>query len=250
MKYFGMTDTGRIRKSNQDNYTIVTNNDGDVFAVVCDGIGGGNAGDVASGLAVSLLSENFANTKQFQTVAEIKTWIMHCVTQINQMIFQKGQEDAQLKGMGTTMSGVLICKLGSIVINIGDSRVYTYKNAGTLKQVTIDHTLMQDMIMHGELSLEDAKDFPKKNVLTNALGVWENIKCDIDVHLEKVDGFMICSDGLHGYVEHQAMENLIVDESLPPSAKVKKLIRLALNAGGFDNVTVILIDLQGENNHE
>ena len=208
MKYFGATDKGKIRKTNQDSYVIVTSSANEVLAIVCDGIGGGQAGDVASSIAVGHFSEVFSNNQGFLDAKDAKAWLKKEISAANMKIL--------------TFS----------------------KKAKRLDQLTMDHNLANDMLMHGEITKEEAKNFPKKNVLTNALGVWETVRMDIDTHSEELDGFLICSDGLHGYVPKEEIENILFDTSMEPSRKVKKMIKKALDAGGYDNVTVILIDLE------
>ncbi|NCB33324.1 MAG: serine/threonine-protein phosphatase [Erysipelotrichia bacterium] len=246
MKYYGITDRGKIRKTNQDNYVIATNGNGDVFAMICDGIGGGRGGDVASHLAVSGLSEAFSNSKPINDAGEFKKWLRQEVASINKKIFTLGNQSTSLKGMGTTLTGVILTEIGKFIVNIGDSRVYGFYGDGRFQQLTMDHTLMQDMIAHGELNQDEAATFSRKNVLTNALGVWESMRCDIDTHLEPVKGFLLCSDGLHGYVPEATLKEIVHNTELDPSLRARRLVRAALEAGGYDNVTAILIDLNEE----
>ncbi len=246
MKYYGITDRGKIRKTNQDNYVIATNENGDVFAMICDGIGGGRGGDVASHLAVSGLSEGFSNISPITDAKEFKKWLRQAINTVNERIFKLGNQNSSLKGMGTTLTGVVLTGIGKFIVNIGDSRVYGFYDDGRFQQLTMDHTLMQDMITHGELSREEAATFSRKNVLTNALGVWETVRCDIDTHQEPVEGFLICSDGLHGYVPEATLREIVQNTELDPSLRARRLVRAALEVGGYDNVTAILIDLNEE----
>ena len=108
----------------------------------------------------------------------------------------------------------------------------------------MDHTLVNDMIMHGELTKEQARTFPRKNVLTNAVGVWESVRSDIDVHHEDLNGILLCSDGLHSYVDEKKIRSIVLDKEFDPALRSRKLVKASLDAGGFDNVTVILIDLE------
>lgn len=246
MKYYGITDKGLVRKNNQDSYVIATNQANDIFAIVADGIGGNFGGDIASRMTVRFFSKVFSETEQFQNETEARKWITSAINACNLQIFEYGQSHENLKGMGTTFCGVMMTSFGKLVVNIGDSRAYSFMNNGKLRQLTTDHSLVNDMLMHGELTPEEAKTYPKKNVLTNALGVWESVHADIDLHTEKMDGLLLCSDGLHGYVEESVIRSLLMDTELDPSLRARKLVKQALDAGGFDNITVILIDTDGE----
>ncbi|MBR3202189.1 MAG: Stp1/IreP family PP2C-type Ser/Thr phosphatase [Solobacterium sp.] len=246
MKYFGLTDRGRLRKTNQDSYTIASNRAGDVFAVVCDGIGGGKGGDIASRLAVTHFSMAFSNNEGFKDDQQVKRWLEIEIPAANEEIFRTGQRSPELKGMGTTLTGVMITSVGRFVINVGDSRTYAYYADDTMKVLTTDHTLVNDMLRHGELTPEEAKNYPRKNVLTNALGVWEKSRFDVERHDEAVNGFLICSDGLHGYVDEEVIRSIVLNRMMDPALRVRRLYAEAMNAGGFDNITAILIDLEGD----
>ena len=245
MKYYGVTDRGLVRKNNQDSYVIATNRGGDLFAIVADGIGGNLGGDIASRMAVSYFSKVFSETEAFTSESKTKDWITTHVTAANQQIYEYGVKRPGLKGMGTTLCGAMITKKGIFIVNIGDSRAYTWHN-DALKQITMDHTLVNDMLMHGQLTAEEAASFPRRNVLTNALGVWENVRSDIDVHHEKMSGILLCSDGLHGYVDESRISAIVLSRDMDPTQRSRKLLKAALDAGGYDNVTVVLIDFTGD----
>lgn len=249
MKYYGMTDRGKLRKNNQDSYSIATSETGDVFAMVCDGIGGGRGGDVASRMAVTHFSHAFAAHRPFRDSDDLRCWLLKEINITNREIFYTGLRISQLKGMGTTLSGVLLTSVGRLIVNIGDSRTYSFDEHGKLKQLTEDHTLVNEMIKHGELTKEQAQTYPKKNVLTNALGVWEHVHADIIRFETEVKGFLICSDGLHGYVDESAISSIVACKDTDPALRVRHLYAASMEAGGYDNVTVILIDLEGEKEH-
>ena len=246
MKYYGITDRGLIRKNNQDSYVIASNEARDVFAIVADGIGGNLGGDIASRMAVSHFSKAFSETGSFRSESQVKAWVEKQVEKANTEIYQYGQKRPALKGMGTTLCGALITRHAVYIVNIGDSRAYAWWNDGRMSQLTMDHTLLNDMLMHGELTLKEAENFPRKNVLTNALGVWESVRCDINVHQEQIDGLLLCSDGLHGYVSEEHIMGIVMNHDMDPTLRGRKLLKAALDAGGYDNITIVLIDLEGE----
>lgn len=249
MKYFGLTDRGKLRKTNQDSYAIASNRAGDVFAVVCDGIGGGKGGDIASRLAVTHFSMAFSNNEGFRDAQQVRRWLEIEIPAANEEVYRTGQRTPELKGMGTTLTGVMITSVGRFVVNVGDSRTYAYYSDDSMKLLTTDHTLVNDMLRHGELTPEEARNYPRKNVLTNALGVWEKSRFDVERHDEEVNGFLICSDGLHGYVDEEIIRSIVLNRMMDPALRVRRLYAEAMNAGGFDNITAILIDLEGDETH-
>ncbi len=246
MKYYGITDKGLVRKNNQDSYVIATNQSNDIFAIVADGIGGNFGGDIASRMTVRFFSKVFSETEKFTNETDARKWITSAINACNLQIFEYGQAHENLKGMGTTFCGAMFTSFGVLIVNIGDSRAYGWFDNGSFRQLTTDHSLVNDMLMHGELTPEQAKTYPKKNVLTNALGVWESVRADIDLHTESMNGLLLCSDGLHGYVEEDKIRSVILDKYLDPSLRARKLMKCALDEGGFDNITVILIETDGE----
>jgi len=246
MKYYGVTDRGKVRKTNQDSYVIATSQAGDVFAIVCDGIGGGKGGDVASRLAITYFSMSFSLNRGFKDEDALRAWLNKSVEGANKEIYKTGSETNGLKGMGTTLTGVLLTSVGRYIVNIGDSRVYGYYKDGTFKCLTSDHTLVNDMVKHGDLTKEEAKTYPRKNVLTNALGVWKKVRYDLTRCREEINGFLLCSDGLHGYVDEEVIRKIVIDRESDPTLRVRRLYKAAMEAGGYDNVTAILIDLEGD----
>ena len=250
MKYYGITDKGLLRKNNQDSYVIATNEADDVFAIVADGIGGNLGGDIASRLCVSHFSKAFSEVSSFKDEYEVNEWIKEHVTRANEIIFNYGVDHPKLKGMGTTLCGAMMTKFGVFVVNVGDSRCYGWTKTSQIKQLTVDHTLVNDMISHGELTMEEAENYPKKNVLTNAMGVWETVNADIDIHHENLAGLLLCSDGLHGYVSEDYISEIVKNNEMDPTLRSRKLLKAALDAGGYDNITIILIELEGDDVHE
>ena len=148
--------------------------------------------------------------------------------------------------MGTTFCGVMITSFGKMIVNIGDSRAYALYDHSRLTQLTTDHSLVNDMLIHGELTPEEAKTYPKKNILTNALGVWHVFRIDINKIENTYNYLLISSDGLHGYVEKKVISDIVHDESLSLQEKVDTLIARANQSGGYDNCSIILMENDGE----
>ena len=238
MRCYGVIDKGLVRKTNQDNYIIAGNEVGDVFAVVCDGIGGGNGGDVASKMAIDYFSEVFSNHRGFKDLEDATTWIRYHVAQANERIYIRASQVKDYKGMGTTLVACLVSKVGTLVVNVGDSRCYGVIN-DTLTQITRDHNLVNDLLDRGEITPEEAKTHPKRHVLTNALGVWSTCRIDIYQVSQPLKGYLLCSDGLYGYVSHTEIEKVITGSSMTSGYKARKLLNLALKAGGYDIIWLI-----------
>lgn len=250
MKYFGLTDRGKMRKTNQDSYSIAAGEQGDVFAMVCDGIGGGRGGDVASQMAVTHFSRAFSDHRPFRDGEDLKCWLLGEINKTNREIHAMGDRMPSLKGMGTTLTGVVLSDVGRYIVNIGDSRTYAFDWDGKLKQLTEDDSLVNEMVKRGELTPEEAKDFPRRNVLTNALGVWDHTRARIFRYDTEAAGFLVCSDGLHGYVSDGDISDVLGRRDMDPALKVRSLFNLAMDAGGYDNVTIILVDLEEEGKEE
>ena len=245
MRYFGLTDKGLIRKNNQDNYIVSYNTKKDVLIIVCDGIGGNKAGDVASYEAISFFSDIFSNNLGFNTINDAQEFLSENIELCNQRIYKTSLANPEYTGMGTTFVGILITKYFTLAFNVGDSRVYTYKN-DHLNQITIDHNFSNELLSKGVMSKENVENHPKKNYLTRALGVQEKIAADYFEISDKPSYILVSSDGLHGYVSADAISQVLHDIKLSLAQKTNKLLDMALKAGGYDNITIVLVELLGD----
>lgn len=239
MKVFGISDIGKVREVNQDSYFICERED-EIFAVVCDGIGGGNAGDVASKLVCEIIESAFNNHKKFSDLYELKEWLNLIITNANEALVDCSNKIKKYKGMGTTLVGYFQSDIGKIVLNIGDSRVYT-KVDNDLVQITNDHTLVYYMYQKGILDEQQYRNHVQKNIINNALGAGINFK--IDYHeVQLVDNLMLlCSDGLTDMLSNEEILEVLL-EKLSLEEMANKLIVLAKEAGGYDNITVVLVE--------
>lgn len=248
MKYYGLTNIGLLRENNQDSFFTGFNQYNEFMAVVCDGIGGGKAGDVASQLAVESIEESFLNKKKLTTELEIKNWIADMVHIANERIYNDSLTSRKKHGMGTTLIGIMLVEGKTYMFHMGDSRIYGFYN--DMVCLSEDHNLAADLIKSGELSEEDALKHPKGKALTNALGIWSQYRVDINKIKENYRYLLLCSDGLHGYVSEAVMAQIVNDDTLTLNDKVETLINAALQAGGYDNVTVVILDKNGGKNNE
>ena len=237
MKSFYLTDAGKVRDHNEDSVIIVKNSNDDYLMAVADGMGGHSAGEVASSIAISYLGKHFNETFLNMSKVDSVNWIRDCVNEINTLIFQYEKNHPESKGMGTTLVMAILTKDYLLFGNIGDSSGFVMKD-DTLHKVTYDHTLVNLLVSAGELTKEEAKDHPKKNVLMKALGASTKVDVDIFACDMEIDEIMLCSDGLTNMLEQQQIEKVLLSDDLDIEEKVIRLIRKANNRGGTDNISV------------
>lgn len=248
MDYYGASDQGLKRELNEDSYCCMENANGDFLACVCDGIGGAAAGEVASKMAIMHLQERFLSAPAFESEVMIATWLRQSIEEANDLIFTAAMRSVKQRGMGTTCVGVLRSNERTFVFNVGDSRVYALY-ADSFLAMTEDHSYIADLLKKGSITLEQAKVHPGRNMLTNALGVWDHVKIDIHKIREDYTALLVCSDGLHGYVSEETIRSVIDRFDCSAKQKAELLIQLANDMGGYDNVTVILMEKKAGEAH-
>lgn len=243
LKCYGKTHVGLKRKDNQDSFILIEK-DQMILGVVSDGIGGGNAGDVASRMAVSHMKDRFETMKKYESDLEYKQWLRNVIQEANDLIFMQSTRKLEHKGMGTTLVGVLICDKATYIFNVGDSRTYGFYEDDFLC-LTEDHSYVAGLLKSGEVSEEEALHHPNRNMLTNALGIWDHVQIDINKIKNDYHALLVCSDGLHGYVSEDTIRFIVSSTKYSTKEKVEALIQDSLDAGGFDNVSVILLEKDG-----
>ena len=236
METFYLTDTGIVRDHNEDSVIVVENREGAVLLAVADGMGGHRAGEVASSIAISHLSKHFVETFFKLSKAEAVEWIKNSVNEINSQIFKHTEENPESKGMGTTLVLAIVTDDYILFGNIGDSSGFVMKD-NKIHKVTKDHTLVNLLLAAGELTEEEAKNHPKKNILMNALGINDPIEIDVFDCTMDIDEILLCSDGLTVMVTDEQIEKVLL-EDLSVEDKVVKLIKKANNRGGNDNISI------------
>lgn len=246
MKSFYLTDAGKVRSHNEDSVTILKNASNEYLLMVADGMGGHRAGEVASSLAVTHLGKRFSKIASIGSKLDAVNWLNDNVNEINKEIIEYAENNPDSMGLGTTLVLALLTKDYLIFGNIGDSSGFVLKN-GHLHKVTKDHTLVNLLVSAGDLTEEEAKYHPKKNVLMKALGAMEKIELDIfDVDLTS-EAILLCSDGLTNMLTNEQIERVLNDETLEIEEKVIKLIRKCNARGGQDNISIAyLIKESGE----
>lgn len=236
-----LTDSGRVRSHNEDSVTILKNESGEYLLIVADGMGGHRKGEVASSIVVSRLGKRFNETVTVGTKLDAVNWLNDNINEINKEIITYGEENEDSKGLGTTVVVALLTSNFLIFGNIGDSSGYVMKNQ-KIHKVTKDHTLVNLLVAAGNISEDEAKNHPQKNVLMKALGASEKAEMDIfDVDIN-CDAIFLCSDGLTNMLSDDQIEKVLNDDELEIDEKVEKLIRKCNARGGTDNISVAYLE--------
>ena len=233
---FGVTDAGKVRQNNEDALLVGDGEDETLF-VVADGIGGFEAGEVASSIAVEVLKE-LRPDRSFKTA----------IAEANRRILAAGRTDEKLSGMGTT---VVAIRFGGTqreplaeVAHVGDSRAYLVRG-GEMNPITEDHSLVAELVRSGDLTRDQAAEHPQKNLITRALGADEDVAVDTTVlPIEAGDRVLLCSDGLSDMVPEARISEILLDSPEDPELAARGLLSAALDAGGNDNITVIVVDVK------
>jgi protein phosphatase len=247
LKSFYLTDTGKVRSHNEDSVTILKNISNEYLLIVADGMGGHRAGEIASSMVVTHLGKRFSEIATVGPKVDAINWLKDNISEINQNILAYTVDHPESTGMGTTVVLALLTKDFLIYGNIGDSSGFAIKD-NKLHKVTKDHTLAHLLVEAGDLTEEEAKYYPKKNVLTKALGSAEKTELDmVDVDMS-AEGIFLCSDGLTNMLTVEQIEKVLADPELDIEEKVIKLIRKCNARGGTDNISIAyLVRESGDN---
>ena len=245
MEYFSITDPGKVRERNEDAVAICENTAGEKLLIVADGMGGHKNGEVASHLALDHITNRFKNISSVGNKEDAINWIQTTVSEANVEIFKYVTTHPESEGMGTTIVLAILTPAFLLIGNIGDSSGYVYKNK-KLHKITIDHTLVNLLVKSGELTEEEAKNHPKKNVLMKALGSSTNVEMDIfNVELG-IDGIFLCSDGLTNMLDDNQITK-VINENVSIKEKLEKLVFKANNRGGNDNISIAYLTKEDKN---
>jgi protein phosphatase len=246
---YGETDVGCVRESNQDSFGVFRHLG---LFMVADGMGGAAGGEVASQTTIEQVHKA---VEDGDTTWPLETTLkgpesgprrfISGIHRANRQVHRMGHEDWRKRGMGTTFVGLLLLTRSAVVAHVGDSRAYRLRD-GVLERLTRDHSLANHLVERGYLKPEEVATYPRRNVITRAVGTHEAVEVDARiVDIRPGDTFLLCSDGLHGEVPDQAIAEIMGQPGLPTTV-VGRLIDRALEAGGSDNVTALLVRLEGE----
>lgn len=246
LEFVGQTDTGRVREHNED--TIAADTEVGLL-VLADGMGGYNAGEVASGIAVKtitnlvregLMREDLGSIDRSTGLTRPSIVLRDAITRANKIIYQTARSQAECEGMGTTVVAALFYDNRVSIAHVGDSRLYRQRGS-QIAQVTMDHSLLQELVDRGFYSPEEAQRAANKNYVTRALGVEPQVEVEVQEHpVDKGDIFILCSDGLSDMVEDEDIRLTISTFGANLDTVAKQLIQLANENGGRDNVSVVL----------
>lgn len=241
------SDVGRIRHINEDRSWVGQLDNGITLAIVADGMGGHQAGDVASQLAVNTFRDMLEKSasKADLSMQEGKMLIRQALVMANDVVYDMASRNEQYYNMGTTIVAALYKERQLIIGHIGDSRAYLITADG-IAQLTEDHTLVNELVKSGQISLDEAAHHPRRNVITRAVGTDAQVEVDIyTAALSDNDVLLLCSDGLTNMVSDEEMLQTIREDGPGLDDKADRLIQLALQAGGDDNITVVLLQEEG-----
>lgn len=243
MEGYFLTDRGKIRAHNEDSGGLFYNTDNQLIAIIADGMGGHQAGDVASQLATKLMKQKWQTAARVNAPDEAETWLSATISEVNQSIYEHSLQNKECEGMGTTIVAAICTDEFLTIAHVGDSRGYLYNENG-FNQVTEDHSLVNELLRSGQISEQDAEWHPRKNIILKAIGTEETVLEDIlTVVWETGNKLLLCSDGLSDKLNEQEIATYLSStEDLKETGL--EMISLANERGGEDNITLILIQYE------
>ena len=241
MKVCGKTDVGLRRHKNQDTFAV-EHGEKLLIAVVCDGMGGAEGGQIASSLAVeTFMKEIRALLRADMTAGQLRELASFCVAKANTAVYQRALQDPAYQGMGTTLVSAVAGERDAVICNVGDSRAYLIHN-GEMMRITHDHSVVQTLVENGDITAEEARTHPNRNLITRALGPDETTLCDaFDVSFAHGDKILLCTDGLVVTATDEEICHIVCADKRAEE-KLDDLIALAKAQGAPDNVTAVLIE--------
>ncbi len=240
------TDTGRVRKGNEDTLHADANAHRGIF-IVADGMGGHAAGEIASEMAVEVVTRDLSELNDLETGGASEQ-VAEALRDANRAVFERTRRELEKAGMGTTVSALLLSDTHYIIGHVGDSRIYLVRD-GEMTQLTRDHSLVQEQVDAGLLTPEQARRHPQSNVITRCVGMADEIEPDVlEGEARMGDCFLLASDGLTGMVEDRRLHQLLTSRAAPARI-VDALISEANNNGGNDNITAIVVRVLPQESH-
>lgn len=245
MKIVGGTHVGMVRARNEDTFRYGTLEDGTSWAIVCDGMGGVHGGQFASTIAADMVADKIKKCyTPSMPVSSLENLLLSAVTTANVIVFDRGDVDYNLKGMGTTIVASIAKDNEACIAHVGDSRAYI-TDGKEIRQITKDHSLVQEMYDSGKITAEEFENHPQKNIITRAMGVAENVEIDFNyICINEDEALILCSDGLSGLVKENRLLEIYNNTDFERLAD--EYIKEANKCGGKDNITVVVMKGTGE----
>lgn len=238
------TQTGLVRKNNQDNYLVKQSEVNHVtLLMVLDGVGGSNAGEVASATVANLFSAYFEGIENLNSLNQYKQWAIRTLEEINEEVYRLSHQENQFVGMSTTCVLALFSDFGQFFINIGDSRIYMIDHRDELVQLSTDHSFVNDLLVKGTITVQEASTHPMRHALTNAIGIYEKLRCDYHEIQMPYKTILLCTDGLSGYVEHDLIQEILINTEIDLEEKKNQLNQAVIDSGANDNYTFIIMEV-------
>ena len=241
MEYWGLSDIGKVRAQNQDVFRIEELDRHTILAVVCDGMGGAKAGNIASRLAIDVFVDEVKNSyKPFMNQEQTGQMLQQALKLANATVFDQAQQFEDFKGMGTTLVAALLSGRNATILNVGDSRCY-HITSHDIRRITVDHSVVQMMVDRGELTADEARTYPGRNLITRAVGTEATVESDLfAIWVERGEALLLSSDGLHDTVEDQEILFEVV-HGVNNDNCCQRLLDIANMRGSPDNVTTVLV---------
>lgn len=242
IRYWGLTDKGAVRADNQDSFCLQAMGENQLAAVVCDGMGGAKAGNVASSLTVQTVRTYLRFGCFGQVFEQPEKCLSRAASLANCVVFRRSLHDMACCGMGTTLVAALVEDGKAKIMNIGDSRAYLINKEG-IRRITRDHSVVEDLVERGEITEEQARNHPQKNLITRCIGTASKVEGDFfDVELHSGDILLLCTDGLSNTLTDQ---ELLYEAMHGGAAEgcCERMLQAALDRGALDNVTAVLVEM-------
>ena len=236
----GKSDIGKVRTANEDGFDFGTFEDGTAWAIVCDGMGGARGGNIASSMVIDMISDKIKKCyNKRMPVYSFENIFLSTITTANVVVNDRSYTDTELRGMGTTIVAAIVKDNQVCIAHVGDSRIYKI-NSENVTQLTKDHSLAQEMLDSGQITQEEFVNYPKKNIITRALGIDEKVDIDFDfAEINQGDTLLMCTDGLSGLLSED--EILDIYNKTDFELLCDEYIKAANDKGGFDNITVVVM---------
>lgn len=236
----GSSDIGKVRTANEDKFDFGTFDDGTAWAIVCDGMGGARGGSIASSIVVDMVGDKIRKCyNKLMPVYSFENIFLSTITTSNVIVNDRSYSDTELRGMGTTIVSAIVKDNQACLAHVGDSRIYKLTSEG-ITQITKDHSLAQEMLDNGQITQEEFINYPKKNIITRALGIDEKVDIDFDfTDISEGETLLLCTDGLSGLLSDDEIFEIYSNTDF--DLLCDEYIKAANEKGGYDNVTVVVM---------